>query len=160
MGRQKLEYRGATHRALCEGVVARPILPWSLPNVAKKTSRVDVSQDRSPLTDSPFGALGALRDGLPKTPVAPEAPKAEIIDDTPAPYKVARTKKGGWPVSFQKRAVGKLVTVIGNVSGDGGALLKALRKHCATGGVFKEDTIELQGDHRAKVEAFLDARRG
>lgn len=124
--------------------------------MAKKTQRVDVSQDQEPLTDSPFEGLGALRDELPAAPKEPEKPKAEIVAEQTAPYQVARTRKGGWPVSFEKRAAGKLVTVIGHVSGDGGALLKALRKHCATGGVFKDDTVELQGDHRAKVEAFLD----
>lgn len=122
--------------------------------VAKK-QRVDVSTDRTPLTDSPFGALGGLKGQLPDEPAPAPVPRAEILDDAPVAFRVARTRKGGWPVSFEKRKAGKLVTVIGNVSGDGGALLKLLRKLCATGGVWKDDVIELQGDHRTRVEAFL-----
>jgi len=125
--------------------------------VANK-QRADLSGDREPLGDSPFGVLGTLKSQLPETAPPAPAPQAEILDDRPAPYRVARTRKGGWPVSFEKRAAGKLVTVIKNVSGDGGALLKELRKLCATGGVLKDDVIELQGDHRPRVEAFLTQR--
>lgn len=124
--------------------------------MAKKSPKIDVSTPRESLTNAPFGALGALRDTPPVTPVTPSAPKAEIIDDSVAPFRVAKTKKGGWAVSFERRAAGKLVTLIGNVSGDGAALLKLLRKHCATGGVFKDGAVELQGDHRDKVSAWLD----
>lgn len=123
--------------------------------MAAKKKRIDVSQDRDALTDSPFGALGGLKGQLPDAPPAKETPRAEIIEAATVPYRVAKTRKGGWPVSFEKRAAGKLVTVVKNVSGDGNALLKALRKHCATGGVYKDDVIELQGDHRDRVEAFL-----
>lgn len=123
--------------------------------MAAQKKRIDVSQDRDALTDSPFGALGGLKDQLPDSPPPKASPRAEIIEATTVPYRVAKTRKGGWPVSFEKRAAGKLVTVIKNVSGDGNALLKALRKHCATGGVCKEDVVELQGDHRDRVEAFL-----
>ena len=123
--------------------------------MAAKKKRIDVSQDRDSLTDSPFGALGGLKEQLPDAPPPREAPRAEILDAPTVPYRVAKTRKGGWPVSFEKRAAGKLVTVIKNVSGDGNALLKALRKHCATGGVYKDDAIELQGDHRERVEVFL-----
>lgn len=122
--------------------------------MAKKNPKIDVHGPRETLTDSPFGALGGLRDALPAAPAAPAAPKAEIL--TEAAFRVQKTKKGGWPVSFEKRAAGKVVTILGGVSGDGEALLKALKKHCATGGHFNADQIELQGDHRAKVSAWLD----
>jgi translation initiation factor 1 (eIF-1/SUI1) len=123
--------------------------------MAQKAQKIDVSSSRNPLTDSPFGALGELKTSLPDEPVAPLPPRAEIIDEM-AVFRVHKTRKGGWPVSFEKRAAGKLVTVIQNVSGDGNALLKLLRKHCATGGVYKDGAIELQGDHRAKVGAWFD----
>ncbi len=123
--------------------------------VAKK-KRMDVSGDRIPLMDSPFAALDAVKGDFPATPAPQTVPKAEIVAAPPASYRVARTRKGGWPVSFEKRAAGKLVTIIRNVSGDGKLLLKALRKHCATGGVWREDAIELQGDHRDKVMSFLE----
>ena len=123
--------------------------------VAKK-NRMDVSEKRVPLTDSPFAALDALKGDFPITGSPETAPKAEILKTVSPPYRVARTRKGGWPLSFEKRAAGKLVTILRNVSGDGKALLKALRKHCATGGVLREDAIELQGDHRDKVTSFLE----
>ncbi|MFN5513461.1 MAG: translation initiation factor [Cyanobacteriota bacterium] len=34
-------------------------------------------------------------------------------------------------------------------------LLKQLKSHCGTGGAVKEQTLELQGDHREKAKAFL-----
>lgn len=124
--------------------------------MAAKKKRIDVSTSRAPLMDSPFAALDSLKGDLPASPTPKARPKAEIVKAAPLPYRVARTRKGGWPLSFEKRAAGKLVTILRNVSGDGKALLKALRKHCATGGVLREDAIELQGDHRDKVMAFLE----
>jgi len=128
--------------------------------MAQKKPKIDVSAARSPLTDSPFGNLSSLRGDLPIDPTPKPAPKAEILDDTKPTFRVAKTKKGGWPVSFEKRAAGKLATLIQHVSGDGESLLKALRKHCATGGALKLGTIELQGDHRDKVAAWLDKHLG
>jgi translation initiation factor 1 len=123
---------------------------------AKKT-KIDLDAPRTALTDSPFGALGSLRGELPREPVAPPKPKAEIIVDTPkVAWRVAKTRKGGWPLTYEKRPGGKLATVIQNISGDGTALVTALKKHCAAGGAFKDGVIELQGDHRVKVAAFLD----
>lgn len=128
--------------------------------MASKSRKIDVSSPRSPLADSPFGSLADLKSDLPAEPAAKPAPKAEILDDSVPPYRVSKTRKGGWPVSFEKRAAGKLATIIHGVSGDGNALLKALRKHCATGGALKGDSIELQGDHREKVSAWFDKHLG
>lgn len=72
-----------------------------------------------------------------------------------APFRVARTRKGGYPISVERRAAGKTVTVVRNVSGDTEALLTMLKKRCAAGGKAFEDSVEVQGDHRDKVEAFL-----
>lgn len=128
--------------------------------MARKTDKIDVSPSGAPLGDSPFGALENLKESLPDAPAEPPAPEAEIVGAPAPPYRVEKTRKGGWPVSFEKRAGGKLVTVIGRVSGDGNALLKALRKHCATGGAWRGEAIELQGDHRDKVAAWLDRHLG
>jgi translation initiation factor 1 len=38
------------------------------------------------------------------------------------------------------------------------ALARDLRAACGSGGTVREDTIELQGDHRDKIEAALAAR--
>jgi translation initiation factor 1 len=59
-------------------------------------------------------------------------------------------------VTVEKRARGKVVTVVRNISGDGASLLKDLKRRCGAGGVVREDSIEIQGDHREKVEAYLE----
>lgn len=37
-------------------------------------------------------------------------------------------------------------------------LLKELKNHVGGGGAFKEDTLEVQGDHRAKLKIFLEKK--
>ena len=70
-------------------------------------------------------------------------------------FRVGRTKKGGFPISLEKRSSGKTVTVIRNVSGDTEALLTLLKKRCAAGGKAFDDWVEVQGDHRERVETLL-----
>jgi translation initiation factor 1 len=67
-----------------------------------------------------------------------------------------RTRKGGWPLRVEKRAAGKVVTVVSNVEGDAQGLLAALRKRCGSGGVARSGLVEVQGDHRARIEEFLN----
>ena len=53
---------------------------------------------------------------------------------------------------------GKTVTTIADLPLDAGALAalaKRLKAACGTGGTVREGTIELQGDHRDAVLAFL-----
>jgi len=60
----------------------------------------------------------------------------------------------------RKQRHGKAVTVVAGVPGDLAqltALAQQLRKLCGAGGSLKDGDIELQGDHRAKVEARLVA---
>jgi len=57
----------------------------------------------------------------------------------------------------ERRAKGKQVTVVRNVRGDAEALLDLLRRGCGAGGVARDGMVEVQGDHRAKVEAILRA---
>ena len=126
---------------------------------AKK--RRDQSGDGAPLTDNPFGVLGPAG----QAPAAPspnppgESPPAK---DAPAPsWRVQAARKGGWRLSIEKRAGGKTVTVLSSVEGDRDSLLKALRKACGAGGaVSGDDAVELQGDHRQSIAAWLDARGG
>ena len=57
---------------------------------------------------------------------------------------------------------GKLVTVLFELPLDENGLkdlLKVLKTKCGTGGALKERTLEIQGDHRDKIEAIL-AERG
>jgi len=125
--------------------------------MAPKNKRIDTSSSRETLTDNPFGGLGGLRDSLPMRAAAPDRPKAEIVEDLPkVAWRVARTKKGGWPVTYERRPGGKFATVIQQVSGEGDALVGALKKLCASGGAFKDGVVELQGDHRDKVTAYLN----
>ena len=60
----------------------------------------------------------------------------------------------------RKQRRGKAVTIVAGIPGDLAqltALAQQLRKLCGAGGSLKEGNIELQGDHRDKVEARLVA---
>ena len=60
-------------------------------------------------------------------------------------------------VTTDKKRYGKVVTVVsGFESGvDVKAIGKALKNELACGGTSKNNVIELQGDHRAKIKALL-----
>jgi translation initiation factor 1 len=54
---------------------------------------------------------------------------------------------------------GKAVTVVFELPGNEAyfkELASKLKTHCGTGGAFKGETIEIQGDHREKVKAYLE----
>lgn len=114
----------------------------------KRTSKFENAD--GPLRDSPFADLGAgMLDDLPQGP-APNPPH-----DTAPAFRVQKTKKGNWPLSVEKRAAGKVVTIVGNVSGDADALLSKLKKRCGAGGVTRNGAVEIQGDQCAAIERFL-----
>jgi translation initiation factor 1 len=86
------------------------------------------------------------------------APRAEPAA-TPAS---SPTGKGGVRLRLDRRASGRVVTLVTGVPGGPAALQalgRELRAACGTGGTVRDDTIELQGDHRERVEAEL-AQRG
>jgi translation initiation factor 1 len=59
-------------------------------------------------------------------------------------------------LSREKRKKGKMVTVVAGIHPACAAdLLKQLKNHCGAGGTIKEDTIEIQGQHLERVEAWL-----
>jgi translation initiation factor 1 len=64
----------------------------------------------------------------------------------------------GIRLSLDRRASGRVVTVVTGLTGDVGELGKALRSACGAGGTVKDGVLELQGDHRPRVEAFLQSR--
>ena len=99
--------------------------------------------------DNPFAQLVGR---FPEGAVPLENPSAAKA--TPS-FRVARTKKGGYPVSLERRPGGKSMTIIRNVSGDTDALLHVLKKRCAAGGKAFEDWVEVQGDQCEKVTALL-----
>ena len=71
-------------------------------------------------------------------------------------YHVTGSKKGGFPVTIEKRSCGKKVTVVRNVAGDSSALLSGLKKKLGCGGVIsKNGIIEIQGERQASVEKYL-----
>lgn len=76
--------------------------------------------------------------------------QAIVPDKTTLKIKLEKNQRGG-----------KLVTVIHELPNNPPYfedLAKKLKNHCGTGGTFKKEgkaQIELQGDQREKVEAFL-----
>ncbi len=62
-------------------------------------------------------------------------------------------------ISTDKRRFGKLATIVEGID-DRGIDLKELssllKAKCDCGGTIRETTIELQGDHRAKVREILE----
>jgi translation initiation factor 1 len=82
--------------------------------------------------------------------------------EEPKAPESGRSGKGGIRLRLDRRASGRVVTLVSGLTGaaaDVAALARELRASCGTGGTVRDDTIELQGDHRDKVEAEL-ARRG
>lgn len=64
-------------------------------------------------------------------------------------------------IRLDRRASGRVVTVVSGLPGkaaDVAALAKALKSACGAGGTSDGSTLELQGDHRDKVEAALASR--
>ena len=84
---------------------------------------------------------------------------------TPAPKALAvemERKTKGARIRLERRASGRIVTVIADVPGTGSdidALAKLLKARCGTGGAVKEGDIELQGDRRDAVQAVLREKR-
>lgn len=66
---------------------------------------------------------------------------------TPSGYTVHGTKKGGIPIKVETRNKGKLVTVVGNVTGNVDALRQELQQALGAGGVCRErGCVEIQGN--------------
>lgn len=58
----------------------------------------------------------------------------------------------------EKRPKGKVVTVVTGLlatANDLPELLKQIKNACGAGGVVKDDTLEIQGDHLARVQQQL-----
>jgi translation initiation factor 1 len=98
----------------------------------------------------------------------PRVPASRLVYSTGGPVEPTPPEKPAPPagrgirIRLERRASGRVVTVVTGVPGkpaDVEALGRELRAACGSGGTTRDDTIELQGDHRDKVEAAL-ARRG
>jgi translation initiation factor 1 len=78
-----------------------------------------------------------------------------------------RPKQGGGPALPRDGVVrvfrekggrgGKTVTVVRGIEGDLAALATDIKRHCGAGGSVKAGAIEVQGDHRDRVVAWLRA---
>jgi translation initiation factor 1 len=61
-------------------------------------------------------------------------------------------------ISTAKRRYGKVVTIVEGINAsdiDIDDLARQLKTKCAAGGTVKDGKIELQGDHKKRVEAVL-----
>jgi translation initiation factor 1 len=78
------------------------------------------------------------------------------------PQQPQRQPEGrGVRLRLERRASDRLATLISGLPGSEQkltALLKELKTACGAGGTVKDGILELQGDHRDKVEAVLRAR--
>ena len=77
---------------------------------------------------------------------------------TPAPQPLRDGGKGGVRIRLDRRASDRLVTVVSGLPGrpaEIASLAKSLKSACGAGGTVKDGSLELQGDHRDKVEAAL-----
>jgi translation initiation factor 1 len=68
-------------------------------------------------------------------------------------------KSTGIRLRLDRRASSRVVTVVtGLPPAQGEALARALKAACGAGGTWKDGALELQGDHRDRVEEELLAR--
>ena len=69
--------------------------------------------------------------------------------------------RGGVRLRLERRASDRVVTSISGLPGtpaELAELARSLKAACGAGGTVKGGVVELQGDHRETVEAFLAAR--
>jgi translation initiation factor 1 len=67
----------------------------------------------------------------------------------------------GIRLRLDRRASGRVVTVVSGLPGskaEVAGLARRLRAACGAGGTVKDGVLELQGDHRERVEAALVER--
>ena len=80
-------------------------------------------------------------------------------DEIGEKYFVRRTKKGSFPLRVEKRSSGKKVTIVDNLVGNSKALLQDMKNKFGTGGIIKEDSLELQGDCLHKVSKYFNENK-
>jgi translation initiation factor 1 len=94
-------------------------------------------------------------------------PNARLVystgGETPAREEAEAPRADGSRIRIRldRRASARVVTVVTGLPGSAdeiAALARALKSACGSGGTVKDGTLELQGDHRDKVEATLRAR--
>jgi translation initiation factor 1 len=82
---------------------------------------------------------------------------------TPEPVQPAAVRAAGTGkirIRLDRRASNRVVTVVTGLPGSAAAiaaLARSLKSTCGAGGTLKDGALELQGDHRDKVETALTA---
>lgn len=113
----------------------------------KKNYKLDF-EDQTPLSQSPFAALGNELGVAPTAAGKQRSSVAEKAPMTPATNPMLL-------VRMEKRGKGKVVTRVHHLETDASALLKKLKRILATGGALREGVLELQGDHRGALAEIL-----
>ncbi len=85
-------------------------------------------------------------------------PKPAKRKTPPATAGKALPDDGVIRVLREKRRASSVTIVHGLAANELDALGKELRRMCGTGGTTKNGTVELQGDHRAAIVAYFEAR--
>jgi translation initiation factor 1 len=98
----------------------------------------------------------------------PPPPRSRLVYSTggetpkpPAPKAPLSAASPGIRLRLERRPSNRVATVVTGLPGtpdEAAALARALKAACSTGGSFKDGVLELQGDHRARLEQFLSAR--
>jgi len=88
------------------------------------------------------------------------AGEKEVKPRAPRPASSSGVRSGV-RLRLERRASDRVVTSISGLPGTAAevaALARSLKSACGAGGTVKAGVVELQGDHREAVEAFLAAR--
>jgi len=98
----------------------------------------------------------------------PRRPESRLVYSTggekPAAPEPAAAVPAGSPgirLRLDRRAGNRVATLVTGLPGrpdEAAELARALKAACSTGGAFKEGVLELQGDHRTRLEQLLTAR--
>ena len=122
-----------------------------------KKNKVQTDGGGDLAADNPFAALSGA--GLPDAPTPPPPPAPTRRERR---HAAQPPNRGRVEVRRLKAGKGgKTVTEIRGFTGMNAAqiaaLAKALRQHCGTGGTAKNGVVEIQGDQRDAVCAWLAA---
>lgn len=102
--------------------------------------------------DDSFSRLVYSTGGEPAEPSRTRPASRPAPAGAPGP-----SRGGGLRLRLEKRPGNRVVTLLTGLSD--GELARELKAACHTGGTFRDDILELQGDHRDRLEELLAARQ-
>jgi translation initiation factor 1 len=112
-------------------------------------------EDPTVFSSGPAGSTSSKKEKGGRRKTSSPAVKAERTSSAPAARGIVRVRR-----ETAGRG-GKTVTTIAGVPAsddDLRALAVDLKRACGSGGTIKERVIEIQGDHRERIVALLEAR--